>query len=104
MKCDKCYCQVTDYGTNLMPPGAIMAKIAVFNQKGGVGKTTTTLNLAALLARRGKDPLVIDIDPQAHLTGVCGATVTASERSLYGFYCNGASLSGLIRFVSAGWK
>jgi chromosome partitioning protein len=81
-----------------------LAKIAVFNQKGGVGKTTTTLNLAALLARRGKDPLVIDIDPQAHLTGVCGAAVTASERSLYGFYCNGASLSGLIRFVSAGWK
>ncbi len=81
-----------------------MAKIAVFNQKGGVGKTTTTLNLAGLLARRGKDPLVIDIDPQAHLTGVCGVAVTASERSLYGFYSNGASLSGLIRFVSSGWK
>ena len=84
--------------------GGALAKIAVFNQKGGVGKTTTTLNLAALLARRGKDPLVIDIDPQAHLTGVCGAAVTASERSLYGFYCYGASLSGLIKFVSAGWK
>jgi chromosome partitioning protein len=82
----------------------LVAKIAVFNQKGGVGKTTTTLNLAGLLARRGKDPLVIDIDPQAHLTGVCGVAVTASERSLYGFYSNGASLSGLIRFVSSGWK
>ena len=81
-----------------------MAKVAVFNQKGGVGKTTTTLNLAALLARRGKDPLVIDLDPQHHLTAVCGAAVTASERSLYGFYCNGASLSGLIKFVSTGWK
>jgi len=81
-----------------------VAKIAVFNQKGGVGKTTTTLNLAGLLARRGKDPLVIDIDPQAHLTGVCGAAVAASERSLYGFYSNGASLSGLIKFVGPGWK
>lgn len=81
-----------------------MAKIAVFNQKGGVGKTTTTLNLAALLARRGADPLVIDLDPQAHLTGICGAVVTASERSLYGFYCNGASLAGLIKFSKAGWK
>ena len=60
-----------------------MAKIAIFNQKGGVGKTTTTLNLAALLAKRGKDPLVIDLDPQAHLTAVCGAVVAASECSLY---------------------
>ena len=81
-----------------------MAKIAVFNQKGGVGKTTTTLNLAALLARRGTDPLVIDLDPQAHLTKVCGMAVNASARSLYGFYSEGASLSGLIRFVDTGWK
>jgi chromosome partitioning protein len=81
-----------------------VAKIAVFNQKGGVGKTTTTLNLAALLARRGKDPLVLDLDPQAHLTGVCGAADIASERSLYSFYSVGATLSGLIKFVNSGWK
>jgi chromosome partitioning protein len=81
-----------------------VAKIAVFNQKGGVGKTTTTLNLAALLARRGRDPLVIDLDPQAHLTNVCGVAVTASERSLYGFYSNGASLSGLIKIMNRGLK
>jgi len=81
-----------------------MARIAVFNQKGGVGKTTTTLNLAALLAKRGADPLVIDLDPQAHLTGICNASVEASERSLYGFYGRGASLAGLIKFVPGGWK
>ena len=81
-----------------------MAKIVVFNQKGGVGKTTTTLNLAALLAKRGNDPLVIDLDPQAHLTAICGAAVAASERSLYGFYCSGASLGGLIKFADTGWK
>ena len=81
-----------------------MAKVAVFNQKGGVGKTTTTLNLAALLARRGADPLVIDLDPQAHLTSICGATVATSERSLYGFYAAGASLSGLIKLTGSGLK
>jgi chromosome partitioning protein len=81
-----------------------MAKIAVFNQKGGVGKTTTTLNLAALLVRRGVDPLAIDLDPQAHLTGICSAAVAASERSLYGYYSVGASLSGLIRITSGGLK
>ena len=81
-----------------------MAKIAVFNQKGGVGKTTTALNLAALLARRGADPLVIDLDPQSHLTSICGATVAASERSLYGYFSVGASLSGLIKFTGGGLK
>jgi chromosome partitioning protein len=81
-----------------------VAKIAVFNQKGGVGKTTTTLNVAALLARRGADPLVIDLDPQAHLTGICDCAVAAPERSLYGFYSVGASLSGLIKITGGGLK
>ncbi len=81
-----------------------MAKIAVFNQKGGVGKTTTTLNLAALLARRGADPLVIDLDPQAHLTAICGTTVPGSEASLYGFYAGTSPLAQLIRTAATGWK
>ena len=59
-----------------------MAKIAVFNQKGGVGKTTTSLNLTAALARRGYNPLSIDLDPQAHLSYVCGSTVGNADDSI----------------------
>lgn len=74
-----------------------MAKILVFNQKGGVGKTTTTLNLAALLARRGRSPLVIDLDPQAHLSAISGAGVSDGRDSLYGFYQDAKRLAELAR-------
>ena len=61
-------------------------RIVVFNQKGGVGKTTTTLNLAAASVRDGRQPLLLDLDPQCHLSGIHGKTSTDSARSLFGFY------------------
>lgn len=61
-------------------------RVTVFNQKGGVGKTTTTLNLAAAASRTGGQPLLLDLDPQCHLSYVNGPVPRDSARSLFGFY------------------
>ncbi len=60
-----------------------MRTIAVMNQKGGVGKTTTTVNLGAALAERGRRVLLIDLDPQAHLTINYGVDPEPEKPSLY---------------------
>jgi len=81
-----------------------MASIVVFNQKGGVGKTTTTLNLAAMLTRRGRPPLVLDLDPQAHLSSISGITARDGRDSLYAFYAQTSSLGELTRKSERGWS
>jgi len=57
--------------------------IAVANQKGGVGKTTTTINLSACLAQAGKRVLVTDMDPQGNTTSGFGVDKYALRRSIY---------------------
>lgn len=60
-----------------------MRTIAVINQKGGVGKTTTTVNLAAALALAGKRVCVLDLDPQAHATTHLGLEPDGTSASMY---------------------
>ena len=60
-----------------------MRRIAIINQKGGVGKTTTTVNLCAAIAEAGLRTCLVDLDPQAHATLHLGVTPKRDEPSVY---------------------
>ncbi len=79
-----------------------MTIVAVFNQKGGVGKTTTVLNLAAALARRGRQPVGIDLDPQAQFSSIIGITAHTGDDSIYSLFQRNRPLRELIRESASG--
>src|SRR5438132_3086053 len=70
-----------------------MRRIAIINQKGGVGKTTTAVNLAAALAEIGSRVCVIDLDPQAHATTHLGVEPNGGRPSVYDVLVNNRPLA-----------
>jgi chromosome partitioning protein len=76
-----------------------MRRIAIINQKGGVGKTTTTVNLAAALADAGRGVQVIDLDPQAHATLHLGVEIPREGPSIYNVLTGSASLERVRKHV-----
>src|SRR5262245_34531109 len=76
-------------------------RLTIFNQKGGVGKTTTVLNLGAALARRGALPLLVDLDAQSHLSSILNPAASSAE-SLFAYYSAGKPLKEVVRPIRFG--
>lgn len=70
-----------------------MKTIAVVNQKGGVGKTTTVINLGTGLARLGKRVLLVDFDPQGNMSAGLGADLAGNEKNIYRALVDGEALA-----------
>src|SRR6266513_3123760 len=79
-----------------------MRTIALMNQKGGVGKTTTTVNLGAALAEAGKKVCLVDLDPQSHLTINYGVDPSPDIVSLYDVLVDETSILEAVHKVAHG--
>ncbi|HGY92664.1 MAG TPA: ParA family protein [Planctomycetes bacterium] len=77
-----------------------MRIVAISNQKGGVGKTTTAVNLAAALAEQGRRVLLIDLDPQGNASTHLGVDIYRLETSIYDVLTRGVELSQVLQPTS----
>ncbi|MCZ6710439.1 MAG: ParA family protein [Gammaproteobacteria bacterium] len=78
--------------------------IAVANQKGGVGKTTTSVNLSASLALSGSRVLLIDLDPQGNATMGSGVEKVELEASIYDWLMDSAELASVLHRCASGYE
>lgn len=78
----------------------MVSVISVANQKGGVGKTTTTINLAACIAERGYRVLIVDIDPQGNATSGLGIEKSSIDQDIYNVLIDEIPLKDVIHHTS----
>ncbi|MDD2523558.1 MAG: ParA family protein [Endomicrobiia bacterium] len=77
--------------------------IAIANQKGGVGKTTTAINLTASLAQLGQECLLIDMDPQGNTTSGLGIDQVGITKTIYNVLIDGVALEDTLRTTAMDW-
>src|SRR3954469_8993149 len=90
-------------GTTPRIPSSVGKVLAVVSQKGGVGKTTTAINLAAALARRGTKTLLVDPDPQGSVRYGLGMSAAATRVGLSDFLAGTHEMNEVVRTTTLPW-